>query len=115
MPARARDLSDFLGSLQSEETSDALSRCVTVNKILLWGARPLATLGVPSNVCVINFQNERGAPKGASQVAGTGFACPDERKETTDLRVMSSNPIPVPSDRQTLQLSQPGDLGFPGA
>ena len=38
-------------------------------------------------------------------VLTNGGACPDERKETRDLRVMSSNPIPVPSDRQTVQLS----------
>ena len=30
------------------------------------------------------------------QVAGSGFACPGERQGTSDLRVMSSNPISVP-------------------
>jgi hypothetical protein len=35
------------------------------------------------------LNNKNGTPRGAVSVAGTGFACPDQRQGTSDLQVMS--------------------------
>ena len=56
-------------------------------------------------ILLIPPQKEKGTRLGVSQVAGPGFAGPGESQGTRDLRVMSSNPISVPSDRQTVHAS----------
>ena len=75
--------------------------------------------------CVPRYPEcKRGASWGASQVEGVaaGPVPPNGGVakhfkvlgRTSDLRVMSSNPIPVRFDRQTVHASQTGDLGSPG-
>jgi hypothetical protein len=51
---------------------------------------------------ILLLQRKKRRPLG--RLSGSG-GCPDEQRGATDLRVMSPNPIPAPTDRQTVQLS----------